>query len=389
GQNVYSLQLSYDVRGNISSKTETVSGTATTFDYTYDQDGQLVQVKKQGAIAENFAYDVNGNRTSYERPGQWTVTAGYDEQDRILQQGSVSYQFNADGQLAQRGSDAFLYSATGELLQSTANGDTIVYSYDGTGRRIARTDVSGTKQYLYSNLEQPFQLTAMRDTAGVLSYYYYDTNGHLFAFDKGDERFYVASDQLGTPKVVTDTTGTVVRQMEYDSYGMPTFDSNPAFEMPVGFAGGISDAKTGLVRFGYRDYEPETGRWTAKDPILFKGNQGNLYGYVSNDPINWIDPDGLQKWKVTNPEQHPGGQRHVHWGDDAKARNGGAVNEDGSTRHGCKPPRKVVDKIRALTGWALEDLGAMAPFFVLPGQQQMLDNLNNGMPIDHYPGKIY
>jgi RHS repeat-associated protein len=66
--------------------------------------------------------------------------------------------------------------------------------------------------------------------------------------------------------------------------------------LPVGFAGGLADTTTGLVRFGYRDYEPATGRWTAKDPIFFKGGQGNLYGYTrNNDPVNWKDPTGLEE----------------------------------------------------------------------------------------------
>ena len=42
-----------------------------------------------------------------------------------------------------------------------------------------------------------------------------------------------------------------------------------------------------------RDYDPEVGRWTAKDPILFDGGQANLYVYVGNDPVNFIDPSGL------------------------------------------------------------------------------------------------
>ncbi|MFZ2922373.1 MAG: RHS repeat-associated core domain-containing protein, partial [Desulfosalsimonadaceae bacterium] len=50
---------------------------------------------------------------------------------------------------------------------------------------------------------------------------------------------------------------------------------------------------TGLVRFGFRDYDPETGRWTAKDPIGFGGGDTDLYGYCLNDPMNWVDPWGL------------------------------------------------------------------------------------------------
>ena len=61
----------------------------------------------------------------------------------------------------------------------------------------------------------------------------------------------------------------------------------------VAFSGGLADSDTGLVRFGYRDYDPETGRWTARDPIEFNGGNTNLYGYVSADPVNFIDPSGL------------------------------------------------------------------------------------------------
>ena len=63
--------------------------------------------------------------------------------------------------------------------------------------------------------------------------------------------------------------------------------------MPFGFAGGLHDRDTGLVRFGYRDYDPDIGRWTAKDPILFAGGDTDLFGYCLNDPINYVDPFGL------------------------------------------------------------------------------------------------
>ena len=63
--------------------------------------------------------------------------------------------------------------------------------------------------------------------------------------------------------------------------------------IPFGFAGGLYDPDTGLVRFGARDYDPFTGRWTSKDPILFAGAQANLYVYVGNDPVNSLDPSGL------------------------------------------------------------------------------------------------
>ncbi|OPY89127.1 MAG: hypothetical protein A4E71_00068 [Smithella sp. PtaU1.Bin162] len=70
-------------------------------------------------------------------------------------------------------------------------------------------------------------------------------------------------------------------------------DTNPQFMVPFNFAGGLYDPDTGLIRCWHRDYNPDTGRWTAKDPILFKGGDSDLYGYVLNDPVSSIDEDGL------------------------------------------------------------------------------------------------
>jgi len=83
--------------------------------------------------------------------------------------------------------------------------------------------------------------------------------------------------------------------MEYDTWGNVIRDTNPGFQ-PFGFAGGIYSADTGLVRYGARDYDPETGRWTTKDPIVFDGGDLNLYRYAAGDPVNRIDLNG--KWVI-------------------------------------------------------------------------------------------
>jgi RHS repeat-associated protein len=70
-------------------------------------------------------------------------------------------------------------------------------------------------------------------------------------------------------------------------------DTAPGFQ-PFGFAGGLYDLDTGLMRFGARDYDPVTGRWTAKDPIGWAGHSSNFYVYTNNDSINKFDSSGLE-----------------------------------------------------------------------------------------------
>ena len=99
------------------------------------------------------------------------------------------------------------------------------------------------------------------------------------AMTMGGATYYLTYDQVGSLRIVADALGNVVKRIDYDSFGNVIDDTNPSFDIPFGFAGGLHDRDTGLVRFGYRDYAPKIGRWTAKDPILFAGGDVDLYGY--------------------------------------------------------------------------------------------------------------
>jgi RHS repeat-associated protein len=101
------------------------------------------------------------------------------------------------------------------------------------------------------------------------------------------------TDQVGSVRLVVDTVaGTVVQRVDYDEFGNVLADSAPGFQ-PFGFAGGLRDRDTGLTRFGARDYDASVGRWTAKDPIGFRGGEIGLYCYSGSDPLNKTDPTGL------------------------------------------------------------------------------------------------
>ncbi len=117
---------------------------------------------------------------------------------------------------------------------------------------------------------------------------------------KGGIEYKIISDHLGSVRLVVNASnGNVVQRMDYDTWGKVLNDTNPGFQ-PFGFAGGIYDQDTKLVKFGARDYDPETGRWISKDPIKFDGGI-NLYAYADNDPVNRIDPNGLTSFPTESP----------------------------------------------------------------------------------------
>jgi RHS repeat-associated protein len=108
----------------------------------------------------------------------------------------------------------------------------------------------------------------------------------------------VITDHLGSPRLVVNTaTGAIVQRLDYDEFGQITLDTNPGFQ-PFGFAGGLYDPDTKLTRFGARDYDAFTGRWTTKDPIRFIGGDPNLYSYTRTDPVNFVDPAGTDVYYV-------------------------------------------------------------------------------------------
>jgi RHS repeat-associated protein len=130
----------------------------------------------------------------------------------------------------------------------------------------------------------------------LVSHFVYGTRSNVpDLIVRGGATYRVVTDQLGTAKFVLKVSdGSVAQQLNYDESGNNTYtiDNTPNVRFqPFGFAGGLDDPISGLTRFGARDYDPSTGRWTVKDPIQFAGGL-NLYAYSENDPVNISDPSG-------------------------------------------------------------------------------------------------
>ncbi len=302
GAELYRVDRSYDALGRITRKTETIAGTAVTWDYAYDTVGQLVEVKRDGATVEAYAYDAVGNRIGVTNTlTSETLTAAdyhYDADNKLLQAGIRTLTYDADGRVQTARLSGvmttFHYNTDGTLAGvDLPGGKQITYLHDSRGRRIARA-VNGVRTHAWLYGEGLMPLAEYDRNGALRTTFIYGGRWTPVAFIRNGATNHIVTDQLASPRLVVDASGTVIKRVDYDAFGNVVLDTAPAIDLPFGFAGGMADPDHELIRFGARDYHPRTARWTAKDPILFRGYGGNLYAYCLNGPSSAWDPSGTQ-----------------------------------------------------------------------------------------------
>jgi len=297
GSPQFNVQYTRDSLGRITQKVETIGGATDTYTYGYDLAGRLTDVTKNGTTTAHYEYDPNGNRLAVTRPGTGTVSGTYDAQDRLLTYGALTYSYTANGDLQSTTSGAgtmsYTYDVFGNLTSVTLpSGTQIEYIIDGQNRRIGKK-VNGTlvQGFLYGSQLRP--VAELDGNGAVVARFVFGTKVNVPEYMiRGGTTYRLLTDHLGSVRLVVDiASGAVAQRIDYDEFGQITQDTNPGFQ-PFGFGGGLYDQHTKLTRFGARDYDAFTGRWTTKDPIRFAARDVNLYGYVLNDPVNAGDPDG-------------------------------------------------------------------------------------------------
>jgi RHS repeat-associated protein len=300
-----SLTYGYDAGWNMTSR----SGTT----YTVNERNQ---VTSDGSVT--YTYDANGNRTSTSNYRTW----GYDDENQLIkveQYQSWKSEFTYDGR--QRLRVRKDYTWTGSAWYPTSE---TRYVYDGMLVLQERTSshvplISYTRgQDLTASLQGAGGIGGLLSRSRHSTSNPYAVNGNSYYHGDGN----------GNVTYLASTNGSADAAYKYDPFGrwlaqtgtyaaanVMRFSSKPW----VGHNGSATD---GLYYYGYRFYEPQTQRWPNRDPLGDEGSVvyllakhepqiepsyisgvvsgpfetwggANLYGYVENNPINFIDPFGL------------------------------------------------------------------------------------------------
>ena len=287
--------------GNLARQTINYAGLGQPFvqTYKYDPLNRLTEATEKSGVTQTwkqaFVYDRYGNRTSIDQQklGEQpiTQTPAIDPASNRISS-NQGFLYDANGNLTQDNTGRqFIFNGDNRQAEVRDANNNIIgaYYYDGDGRRVKKVTLSETTVYVY-------------DAGGLLLAEYSTQVG-------GNSTSYLTTDNLGSPRVITDAAGAVVSRRDFMPFGEElsagTANRTTADKFGYGidnvrkrFTGYEKDAETGLDFAEARYYDDRYGRFTAVDPLLASGMSAdpqtfNRYAYVNNNPLTATDPTGL------------------------------------------------------------------------------------------------
>jgi RHS repeat-associated protein len=263
--------------------------------YAYDPLGELIEEAPEGVGATKYEYDAAGNRKAISGPSG-SAAYSYNEAEELTSNGTEALSYNANGQLAARtviatgARSTYEWNTRGELTAiDLPSGKTLSFAYDPLGRRVSASNGEKTVSYVYDgqNVNLEYEGSGSTPSSSPSAVY---TDGlesnQVLEMARGAKRYSYLVDGQGSTLALTDEAGNVVQRYAYDAFGNPTISGSLA--NPFLYTGQMWEPESGLYYDRARWYEPESGRFVSRDPVL----HANPYVYVESDAPNFTDPTG-------------------------------------------------------------------------------------------------
>ena len=352
-----SYEYSYNQAGNLVAscqKREGMPDATGSYEYGYDEIGRLNRVVKDGSPLRSYTYDAFGNRTILDEAGANTEYL-YNKANQLMRAdtpyGTTIFEYDRRGNVIHKSTEgaskSYTYGANNRLIQAVKNADgeslTARYAYNGLGMRVSRKTDAGSIDYvldqtkMYNNLLESIQvddLGSMENPSKSEDFIWLD-NELVMAGEAP-----ILAGRLGTPERLLGNTESASM---YDEFGMPEVVKIPeatklpevSGELPLGFTGYMRDDISDTLFAQAREYMPEIGRFMGRDILKGRVEQPrslNEYAYCHNDPVGFVDLNGMDAILVNKEIEGVSGIEHMggffqdsesnwyyfYWGDTVK-----------------------------------------------------------------------
>ena len=321
----------YDVMGNKTSiwkERRNLPEESGRYSYVYDALQRLTSVSKDGKKLRSYDYDAFGNRIGmrdYEQGIRSRLT--YNVLNRLSEEKKwwnldidsedkeadfcINYDYDRRGNLTgeyqgEKLRHRYAYNTMNRLARAwNGDGQETVYSYSGLGHRTGKVR-NGDKESYLLDLTKGYNNLLCIENGRQNQKFYWDS-GVAAMDEEGRKSRYYLPDELGSPLRVLSDTG-FGDSYRYDEFGKDIYSaeqqdasvkrySKQGEGQPFGYTGYQYDEISGTYFAQAREYQPESGRFTAED--LIKGNSAypetlNRYGYCWNNPMRYKDTDGMK-----------------------------------------------------------------------------------------------
>jgi RHS repeat-associated protein len=287
----YATNLTYDalnrptgITWNPASTPAAPSASSITFGHSYNKVNQRI-----GQTATDNSW------LSYPAATPSTVSYTANALNQYTAVGAVTPSYDGNGNLTSDGTFTFGYDAENRLTSAIGAGNTASYTYDAQGRRKTKT-VNGTTTVFVTDAGNREVLEYDGASGAIQRWYAYGLGSN----DVLNQMNVTAGTRAA---LIPDIQGSVIASLDSSSgtlskTGYLPYGKSASATASFGYTGQRIDSETnGLYYFRARHYSPTWGRFLQADPIGYGGGN-HLYAYVNNDPLNQMDPTGLDTWSL-------------------------------------------------------------------------------------------
>lgn len=250
-----------------------------TSNYTYDAKDQILS--ENGTATHQLEYDWQGNPIRYDGHSR-----KFNKCNALLKDKNHRYTYDKNGNRTSDGVNIYSYDALDRLIKVETPSGVYHYVYDALGRRVARINQDKTTYFL---CQEEQEIGTISPSGVIEELQILNPANHAIALELQGTLYVPLHDIFGHVRALLDSEGNCVATYRYSAFGEEQIQGTVL--SPWRYAGKRIDEETGFIYFGERYYDPSTLCWLTPDPME-DADGPNLYAYVHNNPLFFVDPDG-------------------------------------------------------------------------------------------------